>query len=147
MIMEKVIEGQQITFYNLIITSIIEDIYDSIGKRVSMEDLKEGYSYNKNVANKKNTVAKATIKKCKKPIEFVLEMNSHNGTTVISYKTKKLDDNNFMVTYQEEYRSITNRAPNKFIWYVHERRIKNRTQKLLKTIQNLIYSIENSNSN
>ncbi|MBS4535457.1 DUF3284 domain-containing protein [Clostridium sp. D2Q-14] len=92
-------------FFEFINDSLLQDIKTSTNREVSKEDIKKGYTYEKELKNKLGRAGDVEVnilefEPCK---EYIAEFKSNQGTNRISYNIKNLNDEKINVTYSESY--------------------------------------------
>ena len=72
-------------FFDLLLTSVQDDIKRATGSSVELKDLKTGYTYEKNLLNKMGKEGKATttLINIKEPSEYEAEFLSSRGKNTV----------------------------------------------------------------
>ena len=98
-------------FYDLMLNSAVYDVEQATGKKVSVEEIKTGYTYRKNLTNKlgKEGSAIGTFTKIEKPYIYEMDFKTARGHNKISYHIAKVDNQSIEVTYEEIYEPVDKR--------------------------------------
>lgn len=129
-------------FFEFIYESIIKDIEESTGKKLSKEDIIQGYKYDKNLKNKLGRAGnvEVTILEFVPYKKYVAEFKSNQGKNIISYEINNLNNEKINVTYFEDYI-----APDKLKdWnfklmnFFYKKKSMKRAESILKNIERYI---------
>lgn len=104
MIIERQLNCTAREFFDVLVEAMINDINISTDHKIKKSRLKEGYSYTKTIVNKKNQQARATITKYDENNRLCLQTMSDQGTTIMDYEIKEINDHLIQILYKEEYR-------------------------------------------
>ncbi|NBI07205.1 DUF3284 domain-containing protein [Senegalia massiliensis] len=129
-------------FFEFIYESIIKDIEESTGKKLSKEDIIQSYKYDKNLKNKLGRAGnvEVTILEFVPYKKYVAEFKSNQGKNIISYEINNLNNEKINVTYFEDYI-----APDKLKdWnfklmnFFYKKKSMKRAESILKNIERYI---------
>lgn len=103
----RVIEGSKEKLFTILMDSLLEDISETQGKQVKLEDIGKGYSYKKQLKTKvgKEGLIRVTITQLEVPSIYEATFESAQGFNTLSYKLEDVDDSHFNLTYTEEFMS------------------------------------------
>lgn len=134
----------QETFFDFLVASIIQDIEQNTGKKITKADIKAGYSYDKKLKTKvgKMGSANVTIVTFEPNTQYVASFESNQGTNFISYKMKSLEVDKTNVIYTEEF--IAADKPKewnfKLVHFFYKKKSEKRAETNLKNIESYIHS-------
>ncbi len=105
MITTRIVKGDINACYMLFIDSLLADVRQSTSKKVSLKDLQPGFQYDKVMANKLGNSghALATVVNLEKPRIYEMSFLSKQGETILKYLLNPVDEENFDITYSEEF--------------------------------------------
>ena len=123
-------------FFDLLIISVKHDIKQATGNDVETENLKAGYTYEKNLTNKigGESKVKATLINVEQPLFYEAEFLSRRGKNTVQYKIEEINQNRIQVTYSESYDPADKISGTnyKIVSFFYKRSSKKRMNMLLK---------------
>lgn len=139
---EKVLKVGAEEFFEQISHSVEQDIYATTNKKVKVDQLKEGFTYEKNLNNKVGRSNRVTVEivEIHSPSSYIAKFTSRDGTNTISYRIEELGPQQIKVYYQEDFKGAT-KAKNlnaKIMQLLYNFNSKKRTNKLLCNIETYI---------
>lgn len=104
---ERIINGAREKLFSILTNSLLADIQQAGNEDVSVEDIKEGYSYRKQLTTKlgKEGTIKVIVTKFEAPHVYEATFESAQGFNVLSYTLEEVDDDHFKLIYKEDFMS------------------------------------------
>ncbi len=126
-------------FFNKIVDSVVYDVKHSVGRKVSYETMKDGFSYKKTLSNRfgqKGSVT-ITVTEIEKPTLYAASFEAKTGTNHVRYEITELSDNKISVHYVETFDSnrLLNRLNYMLMSIIYYFGSKKRIVNMLKGIE------------
>ncbi|MDQ0360213.1 DUF3284 domain-containing protein [Breznakia pachnodae] len=88
--------------------SIIDDIFTYIGKKTKIEEIKEGFSYKKNISSnsQKPEYAYVTLTDYQPYKTYTVLYESNKRKTKVQYKVKEIEESKIEILYSEELEKL-----------------------------------------
>lgn len=128
-------------FYSFIKEMVLEDIKAATKKRVTVEDIQNGYQYKKELIGRtgQTGLVHAEILSLT-PTQYSIQFKSAQGLNLVSYNYNKLDDSTIELIYEEDFMSDSkwNSLNFSVISFFYKRSSKKRILTMLNQIEQLI---------
>ncbi|BAK81410.1 DUF3284 domain-containing protein [Candidatus Arthromitus sp. SFB-rat-Yit] len=131
-------------FFSKIEESVIYDIEQSMGKKMVVSDIRNGFKYTKNLKNKLGGrgEVEVVITHFASPKMYSANFKSASGVNTICYIIDEIDDENIDVIYKEEFVGKTGTANLNFkiMNFFYKKRSRKRASKRIRYIESYIKS-------
>ena len=143
MLFTKLLSVTKDDFFDAMVTSICYDIEASTGKTMKKENLKDGYTYKKNMG--KNKTATVVIEKLEQGKTYKATFSNSQGCTTLAYEITEIEEDLIEVSYSEEFESTSKLKQWNYALLspLYVRKTRKRTMRLLEQMELYI----NSNTN
>lgn len=144
-VIEQLKVSKEQFFYQLLY-SVQMEIENTTNSKISIKDIKKGYSYQKKMTTKVNTsgVVKVIIDDVIENEVYRMRVVTSRGDTITEYRIQEIEPNKIKVTYREEFISSSKYATwnYKLMSYPYVKRGKKKISAMLQAIEAYILESE-----
>ncbi len=137
----KIMNASEDSLYRLINDMIIQDIHNTYNSQHTIKNLKEGYTYTKEIVNKTGKPGTVQTKIEKLELgEYQVSFTSSQGVNTINYSYKEIGDGLLELVYEENFESASKakRMNHSLMSYFYKRSNKKRINQTLDQIENIL---------
>lgn len=134
--------GDRNQAFDIIMKALLSDIKVETNELLELTDLKEGFTYEKKLANKfgNEGEVEVTIEKIDIPNYYEAHFKRKQGLNVLSYELQDKGDDNFDLIYRESFKSdkASHNLNFSFMSFLFQRSSKKRVKIMLDQLQTLL---------
>lgn len=135
------IKGNIHYFFDRVEQSLIEDIEQSTGNKISINEIVKGFTYSKNLTSQLGRTGrvKVIINEYQRLNKYSVSFISAQGENILSYETKEIDDTKFEIKYTEDFNgSWYGNLNYKLMSLLYKRSSLKKANMLLNNIENMM---------